>query len=462
MSRPADARPALRRVAGRRPAGRPAAVDGGRPGARRRRLAWIGGRPVTWPATRPTPSTGSGRSPRPSPRCWCSRPATTGLLALDEPLASYLPEAPFGDRPLRALLSHSAGVPGEPAGPWWERSTGGDFAALVEANRDQALATTWTPTTSTATSPTACSARSSPGCAATTGGRWCRPGSSTPLGMTRTTYQATAPHAQGYSVSHLLGTLTPEPHSDTGAMAPAGQMWSTVTDLATYADFVLRGHPDVLGLSTLEEAAVEQHPGSQYGLGFRTVARSPWPARRSHGHDAGLPGVVLLRPLDGDRFRRLQQRHDRPVVPRRWRARCWARWPRATRRCRSRGGRRPTCPTRCASWSASGTGARRRSRSAGTPASSGCWSCARRTAYEEYHREDRGWVGTDGTLLEVFRNADGSVSHLVSETYLFTRTPYDAAAPIPGGPRRCRTRRWCCRRGCVGGMVGANPTVVRL
>ena len=59
-----------------------------------------------------------------------------GLLALDEPLASYLPEAPYGDRPLRAMLSHSAGIPGEPVGPWWERSTGGDFAALVEANRD--------------------------------------------------------------------------------------------------------------------------------------------------------------------------------------------------------------------------------------------------------------------------------------------------------------------------------------
>jgi hypothetical protein len=26
------------------------------------------------------------------------------------------------------------------------------------------------------------------------------------------------------------------------------------------------------------------------------------------------------------------------------------------------------------------------------------------------------------------------VSHLVSETYLFTRTPYDASTPIPGGP----------------------------
>ena len=55
-------------------------------------------------------------------------------------------------------------------------------------------------------------------------------------------------------------------------------------------------------------------------------------------------------------------------------------------------------------------------------------------AYEEYHREDRGWVGTDGTLLEVVRGPDGAVSHLVSETYLFTRTPYDANAPIPGGP----------------------------
>ncbi len=78
-------------------------------------LAWVGraGDVVgERPASRPTPSTGSARSPRPSPRCWCSRPATRACSRSTTPLATYLPEAPYGDRPLRAMLSHSAGMPG--------------------------------------------------------------------------------------------------------------------------------------------------------------------------------------------------------------------------------------------------------------------------------------------------------------------------------------------------------------
>jgi hypothetical protein len=74
-------------------------------------------------------------------------------------------------------------------------------------------------------------------------------------------------------------------------MAPAGQMWSTVTDLATYADFVLHGHPDVLALPTLQEAAVERHPGSQYGLGFRTV---PGARGRLVGHTGTMPGFMAV------------------------------------------------------------------------------------------------------------------------------------------------------------------------
>ena len=42
------------------------------------------------------------------------------------------------------------------------------------------------------------------------------------------------------------GTLVREPHPDTGAMAPAGQLWSTVADLGTWTRFLLEGHRDVL------------------------------------------------------------------------------------------------------------------------------------------------------------------------------------------------------------------------
>lgn len=56
------------------------------------------------------------------------------------------------------------------------------------------------------------------------------------------------------------------------------------------------------------------------------------------------------------------------------------------------------------------------------------------TVHAEFHLTDEGWRGTDRTLLEVVRHADASVSHLLSDTYLFTRAPYDPRTPIPGGP----------------------------
>jgi D-alanyl-D-alanine carboxypeptidase len=33
----------------------------------------------------------------------------------------------------------------------------------------------------------------------------------------------------------------------------------------------------------------------------------------------------------------------------------------------------------------------------------------------------------------VVRDEDGGVNHLVVATFVFTRTPYDKEAPIPGG-----------------------------
>jgi CubicO group peptidase (beta-lactamase class C family) len=88
----------------------------------------------------------------------------------------------YGDRTIRSLLSHSSGMHSEPVGPWWERSPGGSFEQRILQ----------------------------------------------PLGMRRTSYLARPPAATGYSVHHFAGTLTEEPAHDTGAMAPAGQLWSSI------------------------------------------------------------------------------------------------------------------------------------------------------------------------------------------------------------------------------------------
>ena len=47
------------------------------------------------------------------------------------------------------------------------------------------------------------------------------------------------------------------------------------------------------------------------------------------------------------------------------------------------------------------------------------------------------YLGTRGYLagetLRVVRTEDGAVSHIEVATFVYTRTPYDPAAPIPGG-----------------------------
>jgi CubicO group peptidase (beta-lactamase class C family) len=57
-----------------------------------------------------------------------------GRLALTDPLDAHLPGTGVGDATIAQLLSHSAGLPAETVGPWWERTPGGDLAALVDGS----------------------------------------------------------------------------------------------------------------------------------------------------------------------------------------------------------------------------------------------------------------------------------------------------------------------------------------
>jgi D-alanyl-D-alanine carboxypeptidase len=50
---------------------------------------------------------------------------------------------------------------------------------------------------------------------------------------------------------------------------------------------------------------------------------------------------------------------------------------------------------------------------------------------------DGTWTGREGyyagETLRPVRRADGSLSHLDLGSFVFTREPYDAVAPVPGG-----------------------------
>jgi CubicO group peptidase (beta-lactamase class C family) len=224
-----------------------------------------------------------------------------GLLALDDPLGRFVPETGYRDATLRELLSHTSGMQAEPVGPWWERSPGVPVAELLAANDGSGRAL----------DPGASFHYSNLGFAllgeavARLRGDswWSLVGSRLlePLGMTRTTYDAQEPHAQGSSVDHFAGTRHDEPHHDTGAMAPAGQLWSTVGDLATWLDFLATGHPEILGRETLLEmgrpvAPADGDPQEDYGLGLRRLAVPPGPTLV--GHTGSMPGFLATAFVD--------------------------------------------------------------------------------------------------------------------------------------------------------------------
>ncbi|CAN5363468.1 serine hydrolase domain-containing protein [soil metagenome] len=222
-----------------------------------------------------------------------------GRLDLDDPIGRFVPETGYAATTIGDLLGHTGGMQSEPAGPWWERSAGGDFDALVTANDGSGAVA----------GPGKYFHYSNLGyallgelVARERGRAWWDVVVERlldPLGMRRTTYAPVAPHAQGYSVEHFTGRLAPEPHTDTGAMAPAGQAWSTIDDLATWTTVLAGRRPEILGAATAAEMAADRL-GAGYGLGLRLldVAGRTWV-----GHTGSMPGFLaslFVEPVSGD------------------------------------------------------------------------------------------------------------------------------------------------------------------
>ena len=156
-----------------------------------------------------------------------------GLLSLEDPIGRLVPETGYAEATVRSLLAHVSGMQSEPVGSWWERTPGMPADALLAANDGSGAVA----------GPGEYYHYSNLGYALLgeavprlRGAHWWDVVAGEllePLGMTRTTYHPMPPHAHGHSVDHFTGVLADEPHQDTRAMAPAGQAWSTVTDLAT-------------------------------------------------------------------------------------------------------------------------------------------------------------------------------------------------------------------------------------
>ena len=133
----------------------------------------------------------------------------------------------------------------------------------------------------------------------------------------------------------MADLLHVEPEHDAGAMAPAGQLWSTVEDLARWAAFLAGDTAGLLEPATLEEMCLplvvndtpEQAWTGAHGLGWQV-----WnvDGARFAGHGGSMPGFLAglrVNLATGDGCRRSSRTRPRAWV--RSVSTCWSCSPRS-------------------------------------------------------------------------------------------------------------------------------------
>jgi CubicO group peptidase (beta-lactamase class C family) len=218
-----------------------------------------------------------------------------GHLALDDLLYRHLPGTPVGGVTLRQLLGHVGGMQREPDGEWWERAGGTDLETFLADLTPDKVA--YPPLRGYHYSNLAYGLLGAV-INRVAGHDWAElmvKKLLEPLGMARTTYHPVEPFARGYVVHPWHNTLREEPRPDTGAMAPAGQLWSTVGDLAKWAAFLAEPDPAVLAPPSVTEMCApvvisDLATWSRgHGLGLELGRRGE---RVFVGHSGSMPGYL--------------------------------------------------------------------------------------------------------------------------------------------------------------------------
>lgn len=217
-----------------------------------------------------------------------------GVLDLDDPLDRWLPDSRHARVTLRRLLAHASGL---------QRELGDMWATLEVPSREDLLAGF---ESSEQVLPARAAHHYSNLAYAILGEVVGRATSSTwaeqlehrllqPLGMTRTGLHPTEPRAQGYLTEPYADAVRPEPDSDLGSTAAAGQLWSTAHDLVRWAAFLADPSPEVLRPETLEgmrQPVVVFDPATwmlAWGGGLMLWRRDQ---RVHHGHGGAMPGFL--------------------------------------------------------------------------------------------------------------------------------------------------------------------------
>jgi CubicO group peptidase (beta-lactamase class C family) len=217
------------------------------------------------------------------------------VLDLADPLRTHIPEAPAGPT-VGDALSHLSGLQREPTGEIWETlrppSREELLGGLEDAERVLRPGEAWHYSNlAFGLLGEVVARRSDGGYEAALRSRVLDP-----LGLAHTGFDPAGPRAIGYFVDPYSDGVTVEHDLQVeGPTAAMGWLWSTVGDLARWADFLATGRDGVLARETLDEMArvramVDDATWSRgWGLGLGLYRRGD---RVLAGHGGAMPGFV--------------------------------------------------------------------------------------------------------------------------------------------------------------------------
>jgi CubicO group peptidase (beta-lactamase class C family) len=229
-----------------------------------------------------------------------------GKLDLEDRLDAHLDVPARGELTLRRMLSHGSGLQREIPGNVWEtlqfpKSTEDLLAALTESEQVLAPGERWHYSNLAFVLLGEVIAKH----AGMPYEDYVEARILQPLNLTRTGFSPEAPTAVAYSVEPYSDVVEREPMlvERTGGIAAAGQLWSTVGDLCKWAAFLAAPDPDVLTPESLDLMTSVQTMADPYrwslawGVGLMLVRSGE---SIYCGHDGGMPGYLANVLVDRD------------------------------------------------------------------------------------------------------------------------------------------------------------------